>query len=609
MTRSVGAMSVRFDDLTPGAEHSFGFVEPDEVLVAHSVDEIGPLIESIDAATSGGLWAAGYLAYEAAPAFDHHLEVRERDADDPFSSLPLAWFGIYRDRHRRDPPTREPDLPGYSAEDWTPSITADEYREAIRDIRRRIEQGKTYQTNYTFRLRRGFSGDTEQFYRDLIASQRGGYGAFIDTGRFQIASASPELFFHRQGDRIRVRPMKGTIRRGRWIEEDVRLSSQLLASEKDRAENLMIVDLLRNDLGRIAEFGSVEVPEMFALERYGTLWQLTSEVEATLRPGVGLRQVLNALFPSGSITGAPKAITMEIISDLETTPRGVYCGAIGYVAPGGEAQFSVAIRTVTLDLESATAEYGTGGGITWDSTADSEYEEAALKARLLTQRPEAFDLLETLRCENGTYLFLERHIERLADSAHYFGFRFEEEAVRTSLTKRAESLHGAAARIRLLLGSSGDVTTETAETDLTGFAENPSAPEYHDHLVRLAIASRSIDPTDPNLFHKTSARKMYDTARSDHPQADDVLLTNTDGQITESTVANVAVRVGSQWFTPPLESGCLPGIFRAELLEAGVLEIAPIPLATLLSADEVALINSVRGWRRAIVEDTDSPIA
>ena len=601
-------MSVRFDDLTSGSEHSFGFVDPVEVLVAHSIDEIGPLIESVEAATSAGLWAAGYLAYEAAPAFDHHLQVRARDADDPFASLPLAWFGIYRKRQELDPPTRGSDLSGHSYEDWTPSTTADEYREAVRCIRRRIEQGDTYQTNYTFRLRREFAGDTEQFYRNLIVSQRGGYGAFCDTGRFQIASASPELFFDRQGDRIRVRPMKGTIRRGRWNEEDARLASQLLASEKDRAENLMIVDLLRNDLGRIAEFGSVKVPEMFVLERYGTVWQLTSEVEARLRPGVGLRQVLDALFPSGSITGAPKAITMEIISGRETTPRGVYCGAIGYIAPGGDAQFSVAIRTVVFDLESSTAEYGTGGGITWDSTPDSEYEEAALKARLLAQPPDEFDLLETLRCENGTYFFLERHLQRLADSAHYFGFRFEEDTVRTSLAKLAHSLHGAPARIRLLLTSSGDVTTETVETDLAGFVESPNAPEYREHLIRLAIASRPVDPTDHSLFHKTSARRVYDDARADHPHVDDVLLTNTDGHITESTVANVAVLIGTRWLTPPLESGCLPGVYRAELLEAGILEIASIPVASLQGATEVALINSVRGWCRAVVGDTDSPI-
>ncbi len=608
MTRIVGPMSVRFDDLTPGSEHSFRFVDRVEVLVAHTLDEIGPLIESIDAATSGGLWAAGYLSYEAAPAFDSNLQVRTRDTDDPFASLPLAWFGIYRERQETDPPTRESDLPGYSAEVWTPSITAGEYRQAIQTIRHRIEQGETYQTNYTFRLRREFSGDTEHFYRELIVSQRGGYGAFLDTGRFQIASASPELFFHREGDRIRVRPMKGTIRRGRWNEEDIRLASQLLASEKDRAENLMIVDLLRNDLGRIAEFGSVEVPEMFVLERYGTLWQLTSEVEARLRPGVGLRQVLDALFPSGSITGAPKAITMEIIRGLETTPRGVYCGAIGYVAPGGDAQFNVAIRTVVIDHESATAEYGTGGGITWDSTPDSEYEEAALKALLLTQPPEEFDLLETLRCEDGTYFFLERHLERLADSAHYFGFRFEEDSVRTALVKQAESLDGTAARIRLLLGPEGDVKTETAESNLGRFVDSPNDPEYREPLIRLAIASRPIDPTDRLLFHKTSARSVYEAARADHPHVDDVLLTNSDGHVTESTFANVAVLIGSRWVTPPLESGCLPGVYRAELLEAKVLEIAPIPLATLRSATDVALINSVRGWRRAVVEDAEPSI-
>ena len=273
----------------------------------------------------------------------------------------------------------------YQVDAWRPSVDEDGYRRAIAEIRKRIGLGDTYQLNYTFRLRSHIAGDTIAFYADLIEAQRGAYGAYLDTGEVIIASASPELFFELSGGRLTTRPMKGTAPRGRWAEEDNALASALATSEKDLAENLIIVDLLRNDLGRVSEFGSVRAESLFRVERYETVWQMTSTVTSTVQPGTGIIDVFRALFPCGSVTGAPKPRTMEIIAHLEAEPRGVYCGAIGYIEPGGgRAVFSVPIRTVTIEPATGAADYGVGGGITWDSTSAGEYAETVVKSRVLT---------------------------------------------------------------------------------------------------------------------------------------------------------------------------------------------------------------------------------
>ncbi len=598
----------RFDDLSPGIESSFELSNCTAELAAFSLDEVVPVLQAVQGAAADGYWAAGYIEYEAAPAFDSSMRVRHRSLGDPFEAMPLVWFGIYEDQRPVDPPRRRKSGPsGYGLSPWSPSVTEDEYRLAIEEIHEAIGRGDTYQVNHTFRLRAAFSGDATELYRDLVVSQRGAYGAFIDTGRFQVLSASPERFFRLRDRHIDVRPMKGTVRRGRWSAEDVVLAQELQGSEKNRAENLMIVDLLRNDLGRIAEFGSVEVEELFALERYETLWQLTSQIGADVREDIDLSGVFAALFPSGSITGAPKASTMQVISDLESTPRGVYCGTIGYVAPVGHeagAHFNVAIRTVVIDQEEGLAEYGTGGGITWDSTFGNEYEEAILKARLLHTGKSRFGLLETIRWQKGEFRLLERHLDRLSDSADYFGFRYDEHDVREALTKHSTALYmtvDTAARVRLTMTRRGKIKLETAEVDLLPFVDTPEDLEFGMHQVHVTVAADAIDRSEVSLYHKTTMRDRYEDARQSAPGVDDVLLVNQDGFVTESTIANLAVRFGDVWLTPPLDAGCLPGVYRAELLARGALEEAPIPMSDLAIADDIALINSVRGWRRAVV--------
>jgi para-aminobenzoate synthetase/4-amino-4-deoxychorismate lyase len=433
-------------------------------------------------------------------------------------------------------------------------------------------------------------------YRDLCFAQRGAFAAYLNAGRYRILSASPELFFRVDGGRLTTRPMKGTAPRGRWPQEDREIEATLRASVKDRAENAMIVDLLRNDLGRIARVGSVEWSRIFEPERYETVWQLTSTVSAELDAGIGLLDVFRALFPSGSVTGAPKVRTMELIAELEDSARGVYCGAVGFVAPPGAsgpaACFNVAIRTVVLDAETRVAEYGVGGGITWDSSPEGEFEETVAKARVLTARRPPFDLLETMRRDqNEPIRHLDAHIERLRESAGYFGFAFDEADVRAVLEDA-----GAAAdrpvRVRLRLARSGKTEIGVAPID-------PGDLEP----VRVALDDHPVDPADVFLFHKTSLRARYEEARARHPGAADVLLVNDRGDVTESTIANVAVKLAGRWWTPPVDAGLLPGIGRAAALEVGEVSERPIAIRELAGAEEVALISDTRGWRRAEIVD------
>ena len=378
------AFSVRFDDLQDGV--GLVLADPVSLLVATDPAEVVPVLTEVEAATQRGWWAAGYIGYEAAAGLPEALPVRRAVRGTTFADLPLVWFGLFA-TCRRDAvvvgPARGSELTPLI---WRLDDDDMSYAQKVRTVRRFIAAGETYQTNLTTRARTVVSGDPMDLYAPLALAQRGRYAACLDTGRFVIASASPELFFDWRGERLTTRPMKGTARRGRCPTEDAKRAAALSGSAKERAENVMIVDLLRNDLGRLARPGSVEVPDLCVRERYETVWQLTSTVTAGVRPGTRLVDVFSALFPCGSVTGAPKGRTMQIIADLEGSARGVYCGAIGVVPPAGgrsHARFSVAIRTVVADRDSNDAVYGTGGGVTWDSAPAAEYDELVAKMAIL----------------------------------------------------------------------------------------------------------------------------------------------------------------------------------------------------------------------------------
>jgi para-aminobenzoate synthetase / 4-amino-4-deoxychorismate lyase len=558
----------------------------DTPLAEHRVTDLASLPDTLrivcEAAETPGLWAVGMLSYEAAPAFDPSCTAR------PAEGCPLAWFALFdAPKILRSLPASDSALP--SDTPWYPSIDIESYTRAVDHIRELIARGETYQVNFTFRMRRTFQGDPFALFCALASRETPPYAAYLDLGSHAICSLSPELFFRLDRDLLVSRPMKGTSPRGASSDQDLLAADRLRRSSKNRAENIMIVDMVRNDLGRIARAGSVTVSRMYDIEQYPTVWQMTSTVEA--RTDASVREILPALFPAASITGAPKVRTMEIIRALEDSPRGVYTGAIGWIAPGRRAQFSVPIRTLLVDRAKNEAEYGVGGGIVWDSRAREEHQECLTKSAVLKRRPLEFALLETMLWTAGHGIrLLEDHVARLRSSARYFGFRFDECLVREQLATASASsaAAGTAAsgcRVRLLLARDGDVTLETV----------PLQPLRADGLPRVRLAVEPVDPGDPFLYHKTTHRSAYDRARQLAGDCDDVILWNPRNEITESCIANVVVDIGGSLYTPPVACGLLPGVSRAGLLRAGTVRERAISPDDLRTADRIFLTNAVRG--------------
>ena len=542
---------------------------PVAVLTASHVDEVLPVLEFAERESKAGAWVAVMLSYEAAPAFDPVLDVHQA------SDFPLAWAAAFP-RASDIAATQSATI---SSNSWAPRVSRDEYDAAVAQIRELIAAGDTYQVNYTFPLTSIFKGDTYAWYRSLCIAQGAQYSAYLDLGRYKVLCLSPELFFERRGNQVKTRPMKGTIHRGRWPAEDRELAEWLRGSAKDRAENVMIVDLLRNDLGKVSVPGSVRVSSLFDIERFETVWQMTSTVESTLRDGVGLVELMSALFPCGSITGAPKIRTMQIIRELERFPRGTYTGTIGLLKPGGDCVFNVAIRTVIVDTESNQATFGVGGGVTIDSTAEREYEECLVKSRFLHMEPVEFQLIESMLLEDGEYFLLARHLERLRGSAEYFGFRFPEEEIKSAL-EEIRKVSGEL-KVRLVLGKDGQIKTQISRI------------ENADLVRGVALAVTPVDSSDRFLYHKTTLRDYY---------SEDVIFWNERGEVTESRIANVVVPMDGQLFTPPVSSGVLPGTFRAQLLAEGKIKERVITVEELRNVKEFFLINSVRKWIRSVIE-------
>jgi para-aminobenzoate synthetase/4-amino-4-deoxychorismate lyase len=557
------------------------FVGPSRIVQATDAASVDYTIATVEQLTrAGSAWAVGFVTYEAGAAYG----LRVHDPRD----VPLVWFAVF-DRH----PETFDDLSQWCPEPGAgssivgpmhPTVTREAFEAAFGRVKEHIAAGDTYQANYTFRLTGRLSGGSRELFAHLVRSQRGRYSAFIRTGDLVICSASPELFFRREGRRLIARPMKGTAPRGRTPEDDRTRRDRLRGSAKERAENVMIVDMMRNDVGRVAAVGTVSVPQLFTVERYPTVWQMTSEVVA--ETGATLDRIFAALHPPASVTGAPKMRTMEILAGLEPEPRGIYTGAVGYVAPGGDAQFNVAIRTAVVNEAQRHVSFGVGSGIVWDSSADAEYEECLLKAAVLGRSIPAFELLETLRWAPGEgFYLLERHLHRLRESAEYFEFEYDERRIR-------EELSGAVAgatepfRVRLRVSPAGAVKAECTPVQVVT------------EVVRLRLAAEPVSRDDVFLYHKTTNRAVYERARRD--DADDVCLWNECGEVTESTIANIVVEVsGGVRVTPPVACGLLAGTFRAELLDRNEITERVVRVEELSLASRIWLINSVQGWRPA----------
>jgi para-aminobenzoate synthetase/4-amino-4-deoxychorismate lyase len=593
------------------------------VLEATTLADVRGVLADVEAATRRGWTAAGFVAYDAAAAFDPAFAVPCGPPAPVGTDLPLAWFGLFA-RSRPAPPlpttapAGAPQRPGPGPSDatpwppdpggpggttWIPEMGAGDHGRAVGAIREAIAAGDTYLTNLTTRFRRPWLPTEDPFdlYRRLVSGHAGGLHTFLDTDAWAVACGSPELFFDLRAGRLTTRPMKGTARRGGWDEEDRYLAEALRTSPKERAENVMVVDMLRNDLGRLAVPGTVEVPDLGRLEGHPTVWQLTSTVTATARPGTGLGDVFAALFPCASVTGAPKVAAMRLLAGLERSGRGVYCGAVGIVRPGApgdgpDARFAVAIRTAVVDKGRRVVEYGSGGGVTWDSVPEAEWEELLIKLRVIDPQGPAAALLETMGFDPAAAATdsglrnLSRHLDRLAASAASFGYPPPGE-VRVRL---AEAVRGQdrPARVRLLLHS--DATVEIELHPLDG-GSDPDGP------VTLCVDDQPVDPSDPGLFHKTTDRRRYDERSARHPGADDVVLVNRRHEVTETTRANLVVRFGDRWYTPPRRSGLLPGVERARLLDEGVITERVVTVEELHRADAVATVSSLRGWREASV--------
>ncbi|MBO6557371.1 MAG: chorismate-binding protein [Pseudomonadales bacterium] len=553
------------------------FQAPKEVLTASSPDDVLEVLRVAETAAIDGAYVAGYVSYEAASAFDpalsHHVP----------GGLPLVSFAIF------DKPVTLGHIKSHpDALALKPSLSRQDYGEALRDIKKYLAEGDTYQVNFTQQL----LGELQEFDADALMARLSGiqptpYAMMIESADHVICCVSPELFFERTGEVLRTEPMKGTRPRGRFTEEDEQQYQALIASHKDRAENLMIVDMIRNDLGRVANTGTVAVDEMFQIKALPTVWQQVSSI--TAETNANLVEVFRNLFPCASVTGAPKARTMEIIRELESDPRGVYTGAVGMIRPGGDCCFAVAIRTLVVDKTSGAATYGVGGGIVWDSDIEEEWQEAMTKSAVLNAERPDFQLLETMRFDPADGVErLDYHLARLSRSAGYFGYACSLSKIRTEIDD-LKIVHPC--RLRLLLDADGTSTLEQHPLpDSSG-------------LVRLRLAPNPVNSSDVFLFHKTTHRHVYEAARNSVADCDDVLLYNEKGELTETSIANVFLEIDGNLKTPAVSCGLLAGTLRQEMLDQGLATEAILTREDLKEASRLYVANSLRGMREAELLD------
>lgn len=583
---------VILDDASPRHERLTRFTGLRDVISATGPEDVADALAAIECARNCGRFVAGTFSYELGYLLERKLCAllpRER-------TVPLLWFGVFDRMEACDARVLESAGRAYAGplrHEWD----EENYAERFRRVHNYVAAGDIYQANLSFRSRFTFAGDPLALYRQLRARSAASYGAFIDDGARQILSFSPELFFDLTPDgQLTAKPMKGTIARGGDAEADAEAKAALAASIKDRAENLMIVDLLRNDLGRIAEIGSVRVEDLFAVETYPTLHTMVSTVKAQLKPGSDIATIVRALFPCGSITGAPKIRAMEIIRELEASPRGVYCGAIGYFAPDGAVRFNVAIRTLTI--RDGAGELGIGGAVVQDSASGAEYDECLLKARYYEAARRPLELIETLRWSpDEGFVRRDLHLARMARSAAVFGMPFDREEALRSLEDAAASERDL--RVRLTLNEGGQFRCTAAPL---GKAQT---------RWTFAVSPRRVQSGDALARHKTSWREFWDDEHarlSQHTGCDETIFLNERGEIAEGSRSNVFVRRGNVFLTPPLSAGILDGCLRRELIDQGKCREGVLTLGDL-EKGEVFLGNSLRGLIRAVPVKQEAEVA
>ena len=547
------------------------FDRPTNTRTVWELDEVIDAVEDAERAATDGSWVVGMLSYDAGPAFDSAVKSQR----DP--NTPLLAYGVFDGPTPSDGPTVAP----FEISEWQPDQDFDHYRKAIDAVRSHIAAGETYQVNYTMRRHATFWGSAEGLFAVLSRAQDAEHDAFLHLGTHALCSASPELFFTRAGNVLSSRPMKGTRPRHFNPDRDAELAEDLVTSLKDRAENVMIVDMVRNDLGRVADTGSVHVPKLLEIEHYPTVHTMTSTVEATT--SAGLVETMRALYPIASITGAPKYRTTEIIADLEASPRGAYCGSVFVLAPDGRWEFNVIIRSVWLDLEHGRGTYGVGGGIVWDSEARNEWEEAEHKSRVLSRAGKPMRLLETMTwTPDGGVSLRQRHINRLLAAGDHFQIQVDMDEVMELLNSvRSDT----PVKLRLLVDAAGEATLEVGPMPVEDGTVNA-----------LPIDTEPTDPYDEFLVFKTTIRTRYEEAMDRFPDAPDVILWNRRGELTETCIANLVLELDGELVTPHHQSGLLPGTLREELLHREQITEQVLTLDDLRRASRIWTINSVRGW-------------
>ena len=549
----------------------YTFTQPIKELKTRDLAEVADLLAQVESYQEQGYYVVGYVSYEAAPAFEEKLAVHKL----PLLGEYLLYFTVH-DRVEISPiplTYEEVDLPS----NWYELTSAADYEKAIAQIHHHLRQGDTYQVNYTVQLKQDLSANPFAIYNCMVVEQEAGYNAYVEHDEMAVISMSPELFFEQNDRELTTRPMKGTTKRGLTDDEDLKEAAWLEQDPKNRSENMMIVDLLRNDMNRISEVGSEHVERLCQVEQYSTVWQMTSTIKSQLRPDVDLVTIFRSLFPCGSITGAPKIATMEIIKDLEPQPRGVYCGTIGLLLPNGRRIFNVAIRTI--QLYKGQAIYGVGGGITWDSTWESEYREVHQKAAVLYRKQARFKLITTGKISQKSLLFEDQHLERLTKASRYFAYPFDPEELRQKIEEECQSCEvNQDYRLRISLNKSGEI--ELSRQILTPLSLS---------FCKAKLCLQKADLQQAFTYFKTTHRPHLSLGEQE------IIYHNAAGELLETSIGNLVLKIAGKLYTPPTNLGILSGIYRQHLLERGQVEEKVLTLKDLAQAEDIYGCNAVRG--------------
>ena len=549
----------------------YTFTKPILELKTRNLAQVKELLARVEDYQQQGYYVVGYVSYEAAPAFEEKLAVHPA----PLLGEYLLYFTVHDSVEKSSIPLTydEVDMPS----NWQEVTSKKDYEKAIAQIHHHLRQGDTYQVNYTVQLKQAVTANPFAIYNRMVVEQEAGYNAYVEHDEMAVISMSPELFFEQKGRDLTTRPMKGTTKRGLTNQEDLDQAAWLEQDPKNRSENMMIVDLLRNDMNRLSEVGSEHVECLCQVEQYSTVWQMTSTIKSRLRENVDLVEIFRSLFPCGSITGAPKIATMEIIKDLEPQPRGVYCGTIGLLLPNGRRIFNVAIRTI--QLYKGQAIYGVGGGITWDSTWESEYREVHQKAAVLYRKQARFQLITTGKISQKQLMFEEQHLERLRKASRYFAFPFDSENLKQKIEEECQACDANQDyRLRISLDKSGEI--EVDRQVLT-----PLSPSF----CQAKLCLQEANLQQAFTYFKTTHRPHLIMGDQE------IIYHTADGKLLETTIGNLVLKMDGKLYTPPSQLGLLQGIYRQNLLESGQVKEKVLTIEDLKGSEAIYGCNAVRG--------------